>query len=116
MHSIFPYLSNFALISGERGPGFGDTPAPPPEFLSWPGSVPYGSAYGARSGLMWCLSTLDVPVAGGELAHRGACPTLLLYLSKRNTPQIKVSPQERGVFAGTSVLTCFGIFAQNVRD
>ena len=26
-----------------------------------------------------CLSTLDVPVAGGELAHRGACTKLVLY-------------------------------------
>ena len=33
------------------------------------------------------------PRRGGEReAHRGTCPTLVLYLSKRNTPQIKVSP------------------------
>ena len=77
-------LLNFCLISGERGPGFGDTPGGPAELLPWPGGVPYS----ARPGLM-CLSTLDVPVAGGELAHRGTCPTLVLYLFKRNTPQNK---------------------------
>ena len=75
------HLPNFCLISGERGPGFGDTPGGPAELLPWPGSVPYS----ARPGLM-CLSTLDVPVAGGELAHRGTCPTLALYLFKRNKP------------------------------
>ena len=71
------HLLNFCLISGERGPGFGDTPGGPAELLPWPGGVPYS----ARPGLM-CLSTLDVPVAGGELAHRGTCPTLALYLFK----------------------------------
>ena len=65
----------------------GDTPGGPAELLPWPGGAPYS----ARPGLM-CLSTLDVPVAGGELAHRGTCPILVLYLFKRNTPQIKVSP------------------------
>ena len=68
----------------------GDTPGGAAVLLPWPGSVPYS----ARPGLM-CLSTLDVPVAGGELAHRGTCPTLVLYLFKRNTPQIKVSPAAR---------------------
>ena len=77
----------FCLTSGERGPGLGDTPGGPAELLPWPGGAPYS----ARPGLM-CLSTLDVPVAGGELAHRGTCPTLVLCLFKRNTPQIKVSP------------------------
>ena len=31
-----------------------------------------------------CLSALGVPYAGGELAPRGTCPTLVLYLVKRN--------------------------------
>ena len=33
-----------------------------------------------------CLSALGVPYAGGELAPRGTCPTLALYLVKRNNP------------------------------
>ena len=33
-----------------------------------------------------CLSALGVPYAGGELAPRGTCPTIVLYLVKRNNP------------------------------
>ena len=33
-----------------------------------------------------CLSALGVPFAGGELAPRGTCPSLVLYLVKRNKP------------------------------
>ena len=71
----FFVYKKFCLTSGERGPGLGDTPGGPAELLPWPGGGPYS----ARPGLM-CLSTLDVPVAGGELAHRGTCPTIFLYL------------------------------------
>ena len=73
-------------------PAFGDTPGDPAELLPWSGSVPYG----AGPDLM-CLSTLDVPVAGVELARRGTCPMLFIYLIKRNTPEIKASPIQREV-------------------
>ena len=75
----------------------GDTPGDSP---------PHGTCLG-RNARRWradprflCLSTLDVPVAGGELAHRGTCPTLFLYLFNINYPQIqvsliKVSPQDK---------------------
>ena len=62
------------------------------------------------------------PSRGGERkAHRGTCPTLVLYLFKRNTPQIKVSPyfnQGRGVpeiQKISKIRICFGKDAKHPR-
>ena len=38
-----------------------------------------------RSPGILCLSALGVPYAGGELAPRGTCPTLALYLAKNDS-------------------------------
>ena len=55
----------------------------------WP---PFSS--GSTPGILLCLSALlGVPYAGGELAPRGTCPTLVLYLVKINKPPMKVSPR-----------------------
>ena len=65
------------------GPGFGDTPGDPG--CRKLHSTGRGVLAAPPPGIL-CLSALGVPYAGGELAPRGTCPTLALYLVKRNNP------------------------------
>ena len=65
------------------GPGFGDTPGDPG--CRKLHSTGRGVLAASPPGIL-CLSALGVPYAGGELAPRGTCTTLALYLVKRNNP------------------------------
>ena len=86
--SIFLYsrLSLLILLiwpsSGRLGgPALGNSPAPPfRQCLT-------GAARGGRAAPGFCVCRRwTFPYAGGELAPRGPCPTLVLYLFKRNKP------------------------------
>ena len=67
----------------KRGvPAWGTHPGTPPMAPALAGT----HADGVRDRAFCVSRHWTFPFAGGELAHRGTCPTLVLYLFKEITP------------------------------
>ena len=70
-------------VRAKGGPGFGDAPGDPPPMAP---ALAGTHADGVRDRAFCVSRHWTFPFAGGELAHRGTCPTLVLYLFKEITP------------------------------
>ena len=75
----------FPDVRTKGGPGFGDAPGDPPMAPALAGT----HADGVRDRAFCVSRHWTFPFAGGELAHRGTCPTLVLYLFKEINPKSK---------------------------
>ena len=86
IHALILMFFVNLLCPGVRAKGGsrlgGHTRGPPPMAPAWAGTHADGVRIRA-----FCVSRhWTFPFAGGELAHRGTCPTLVLYLFKEITP------------------------------
>ena len=82
---ILMFLLKFCFVpaSARRGvPALGMHPGTPPMAPALAGT----HADGVRDRAFCVSRHWTFPFAGGELAHRGTCPTLVLYLFKEITP------------------------------
>ena len=73
----------FPDVRTKGGPGFGDAPGDPPPMTP---ALAGTHADGVRDRAFCVSRHWTFPFAGGELAHRGTCPTLVLYLFKEINP------------------------------
>ena len=75
------FTNSLAFVLANWGPGFGEYTRGPLRYCLT------GAACGTRAAPGFCVCRRwTFPYAGGELAPRGPCPTLVLYLFKEINP------------------------------